>query len=144
MMNSIALLDHANKKIVVLRSVEFRTEPANFPDNLTTHCGKMTDVIVREEKIGRPIRFKRRRVAAILGQFVLVRVNQIGVGMGLQKLRNLEKRVRFQDVVMIEKRDPIALSQFEALILRRRNPFVLPNSRKSYALVACSQCRQHA
>ena len=62
--------------------------------------------------------------------------------MGLQKPQNLEKRVRFQHVVMIEKSDPFATSQSEPLIRRRRNPFMLPNSRKRDAPVACRQCRQ--
>ena len=62
--------------------------------------------------------------------------------MGLQKPHDFEKRVRFQYVVMIEKRDPFATSQSESLIRRRRNPFMLPNSRKSDAPVARGQCGQ--
>ena len=62
--------------------------------------------------------------------------------MSLQKADYLEKRVRFQHVVMIKKSDPFATSQSEALIRRPRNPFMLPNSRKRDAPVTCSQCRQ--
>ena len=57
-MNPITLLDHTKKEIVILRSVEFRTESANFLDNLASYGRKMADVIVRKQKIGRPIWFK--------------------------------------------------------------------------------------
>src|SRR6476660_466171 len=51
-MNSTGQLGHAKKQIVILCAIELRTEPASFLHKFATHCRQMTNVIVREKKIG--------------------------------------------------------------------------------------------
>ena len=76
----------------------------------------MTDVVVGEKKIGRPVRLKQRRLKTIFAQFVFVRVNQIDIGMRLQKLHNLEKSIRLENIIMIEKNDPLAAREGQSSV----------------------------
>ena len=46
MMNPIGLLGDTKKKVVILRAIEFRTESADFLDNVASHRRQMTNVIV--------------------------------------------------------------------------------------------------
>src|SRR6266487_5276060 len=89
----------------------------------------MANIIVRKEKIGRPIRLKQRSLEAAFAKLVFIRINQIGIRVGLQKFHNLEKRIGFDDVVMIEKRDPLPPGERESLIRCCRNSFMF--SRRS-------------
>src|SRR5436190_20328667 len=116
MMDPIGLLGDTKKKVVILRAIEFRTESADFLDNVASHRRQMTDVIVGEKEVGRPVWLKQRRPKAIFSQFVFVRINYFGFAMCLQKLGKLKKRVRFEQIVMIQKADPFAPSQCEPVV----------------------------
>ena len=51
----------------------------------------MTDVIVGEKKVGRPIRFEHRRFEPAVAKLVFVGVNQIGIGMTSAKPSQFER-----------------------------------------------------
>ena len=46
MMNPIGLLGNTKEKVVILRAVEFRSESADFLDNVASRRSQMADVIV--------------------------------------------------------------------------------------------------
>src|SRR4026208_116205 len=84
----------------------------------------MANVIVRKEKIGRPIWLEQGSLATVFAELVFIRINQISIRMGLQKFQNLEKRVRLNDVVMIEKSDPLPMGECQSLIRCCRDGFM--------------------
>ena len=62
--------------------------------------------------------------------------------MRLQKSHDLEKRVRLDQVIVIEKRDPFAASARQCSIRSRGNTFVFRRPIEDDTLVAGSQGRQ--
>src|SRR5207249_8986304 len=102
----------------------------------------MTYVIVREKKIGRPIRLKQRRFKTVFAELVFVGINQIGIGIRLQKLHDLEKCIRFEDIVVVKKSDPLPASQLESPIRRSRNPAMFSETSQDDAPVVCGKPRQ--
>src|SRR5205823_4638186 len=123
-MNSVRPLDHAEEKIVILRGVELRTERAGFLHNVPPHCGQMTQIIVGEKQVGRPIWLKQRRLETVLAEFVFIGINQISVGMRLKMFHEVEKRFRFENVVMVEEGDPLPAGERESVVRRFGNAFV--------------------
>src|SRR5215468_1472743 len=104
----------------------------------------MAHVIVGEKKIGRPIRLEHRRFETRLAELVLVAVNQIGIGMRLQNLHNLKERIWLQDIIVIEKSDPLPARERESAIRRSRNASVFSEARQDDPLVAPGKLRQNA
>src|SRR5882724_7674959 len=84
----------------------------------------MANVIVGKEKIGRPIRLKQRSLETVFAKLVFIGINQISVRMGLQKFPNLEKRIGLDDVVMIEKSDPLPVGECQSQVRCCRNAFM--------------------
>ena len=76
----------------------------------------MADVIAGQKIVGRPIRLKNGRIEASLGQFVFVRVNHIRVGMVLNPFYVLKKRIRLEEVIVIEESHPVTPCQRQAPI----------------------------
>src|SRR5215475_1556290 len=144
MMNSTGQLGHAKKQIVILCAIEFRTEPAGFLHQMATHRSQMTNIIVGEKKIGRPIRLKQRRFKAVFSELVFIAVNEIGIGIRLQKVHNLKKRIWLEEIIMIEKRDPLSASELECTIRGSRDPSVLSQVRQDDSPVAPRKVRQDA
>src|SRR6266567_994578 len=98
----------------------------------------MAQVIVGKKKIWRPIRLKQRRLESIIAELVFVRINKIGIGIHLQELDDVEERIRFEEVVVIEKSDPIPAGERKSLIRCRGNAFVFKACHNNTP-VACSQ-----
>ena len=113
--------DDPEIKIVVLGEIVFRAEPAQLLHERAPDRREVTNVIVGEKKIGRPIGFEKGRVEADLGQFVFVGINEIGVGMRLEEFRGPIKRVRLEQVVVVEEADPFAGGGLDAEIGSGRN-----------------------
>src|ERR1700757_156772 len=84
----------------------------------------MPNVIVRKEKIGRPIWLKQRSLETVFAELVFIGIYQISIRVSLQKFHNLEKRVGLNDVVMIEKSHPLPAGECQSLIRRCRNAFM--------------------
>src|ERR1700704_4447580 len=60
-MDAICLFDHAQKKIVILRTIKFGTKPTSLMREAAPEGGEVADIIVGEKKIRRPIRFEHGR-----------------------------------------------------------------------------------
>ena len=69
-------------------------------------------------------------------KLVFVGVDEIDIGMRLKQFRCLEKRIRLEQVVMIEQADPFALRFGKAAIGRHRNASVLLKANQTDARVA--------
>ena len=52
----------------------------------------------------------------MFSQFVFIGVNQIGVGMVLKPFHVLKKRIRFEEIIVIEEGYPITLRERETAI----------------------------
>src|SRR6266508_5800893 len=102
----------------------------------------MANVIVRKEKIGRPIRLKQRSFEAVFAKLVFIGINQIGIRLGLKKFHNLEKRIGFDDVIMIEKSDPLPAGERESLIRCCRNSFMFSRAFQDDTSITSGQQRQ--
>src|SRR6266513_1458064 len=104
----------------------------------------MAKVIVRKEKIGRPIWLKQWSLETVFAELVFIRINQVGIRMGLQKFHNLEKCIGFDDVIMIEKRDPLAAGKRESLIRCCRNSFMFSEALQTDTPISSCQERQRS
>ena len=104
----------------------------------------MTHVVVGEEKIRRPTGLKQRGFKAIFAEFVFVRIDQIGIGMRLQQLYNLEESVRLENIIMIEKNDPFTTRQRQPSVRCRRNSSMAPKRCGSDPPISHAQRRQSA
>ena len=62
--------------------------------------------------------------------------------MHLQEFRNVEKRIRLEDVVMIEKSDPLPAGECDCLVQRCRNSFMLSEAFQDDTPIASGQYRQ--
>src|SRR5262249_16059851 len=102
----------------------------------------MANVIAGKEKIGRPIRLKQRRLETVVAQLVFIGVNQIDVRMRLQEFHNLEKSVRLDDVIMIEKRDPLTAGECQSLISSSRDALMLSERFQDDTPIAGGKQRQ--
>ncbi len=136
MVNVRRVRDNAEKKIVILRAFKFRTESTEFLDKGASQRGEMADVVKGKKEIGGPVRLEERRVEAILGQFVFVRINQVGLGMLLKQFRGLKERIGFQQIIMIEKTDPFSSRLSESKVRSCANPLVVSKTNEFDALVA--------
>src|SRR6202521_4809145 len=106
--------DHSQQKVVVLRAVKLRAESTDLVHKLPPNDGEVAKIIEGEKKIRRPIRFEAGRVETFLGELVFVGINQTGVRMFLEPFHILKKRLGFEQIIVIEKADPIALGESEA------------------------------
>src|ERR1044072_2255491 len=102
----------------------------------------MANVIVRKEKIGRPIRFKQRSLETVFTKFIFIRIDQVSIRIVLRKFHNLKKRVGFDDVIMIEERNPLPASNRESLIRRCRDSFMFLEAFQNNTSIAGGQNRQ--
>ncbi len=76
----------------------------------------MADVVAGKKIIRRPIGFKDRRIEALLRELVFIGVNQVGVAMVLEPFDVLEKRIRLEHIIVIEKADPFSFREGETAI----------------------------
>src|SRR5436309_15834057 len=104
----------------------------------------MANVIVSKEKIGRPIWLEQGSLDAVFAELVFVGIIQIGIRMGLQKFHNLENRIGFDDVIMIEKSDPLPAGEPQSLIQCRRNAFMFSEAFQDDTLIVRGQQRQRS
>src|SRR5205085_3894416 len=104
------------KKVVVLGAVEFRTKPSDGINNLAPDDGEMANVVAGEKIIRRPIGFENRRLEALLCQLVFIGIDQIGVPMVLEPFDVFEKRIGFENVVVVEKTDPFPFRELNSVI----------------------------
>ena len=108
MMDAVRQLGDAEKKIVILRAIKLRTGIARLLHDLPAERGEVAEIIVGEQKVRRPIGLELGRGQTFLGDLVFVGKDEIGLRIALQVLHDLEERVRFEEIVVIEKADPIA------------------------------------
>src|SRR5262245_16314282 len=109
MMNSIRAFANTQKEIVVLSAVKLRSKCPNLPHKVPPQKDHVTQIIAGQKEIRRPVRFQYGRVKALIRDFVFVRVNQIEFGIFLEQPYILKKSIRLKEIIVIEKRDPLAI-----------------------------------
>ena len=96
---------NAQEQIVILRPIKLA---AKFDARqIAPHDHEMSQVIVRSKKFRRPIRFQEWRRQFPIDDFVFVGINHIRFAIVLQKFNRPKQRVRLQQIVVIEQRDPV-------------------------------------
>ncbi len=84
MHHSAGVLRGAQHHVVVLTSVELRTEPADFLQEVTFHDQQMTEIREGEQEIGCPIGLEVRiELTVLLVDLVVVTVENVRIGMNL-------------------------------------------------------------
>src|SRR5216117_850673 len=101
----------------------------------------MPQIIAGEEEVGRPIWLKQRGLKASITELVFVGINQVGLRMVLQKFCDVEKRIGFEHVIVIDKSDPLSARECDSMIWRSRDPTVFSEARQYNALVARGDAR---
>jgi hypothetical protein len=113
-MDAARPLRHAQRDVVVLRAVERGAEPSRVFDDAAAVHQQVAEEHRRIEVLGRPVRLEERLdVRAVEVQLVLVGVDDVGVGMPVEQLDDLEKRVGRDLVVVIQQRDELAVRRAE-------------------------------
>ena len=105
--DSIRLFDDAEEEIVVLGAIKLRAETADLPHEIAPDEREMADVVTGKKIVRRPIRFENRRIEALLRELVFIGVNQIGIATILQPLHVVKKRIRLEEVIVIEEPNPL-------------------------------------
>ena len=113
----------AKGKIIVLGAVELRPQAAGLPHKLRPVHSQVVRIHHRQECVGRPVRLEERIVThkAVLGQLVLVTVDEIVLRVLIQRPGHLEQRIWRENVVTVRERDEVALCSGDAVICRARN-----------------------
>jgi hypothetical protein len=106
--DSLRALDDAQEQVVILRAIILRPEAADLIDQRAADDNEVADVIVGEKEVGRPIRLQQGRVESVLGELVFIAVDEIRFGLRLQQLRGVKERIGFEQIVVIEQRDPLS------------------------------------
>src|SRR5215212_1305390 len=90
-----ALAD-AQRKVESFVAVEALPEAAKFLNQCATVDGKRSDVIHRQQEVGRPVRFEKGIPAATSGSIdrVLVDIEEVGFGSGSEGASDLEQGKR--------------------------------------------------
>lgn len=127
MWTTLRLLGGPQDQVVVLGAVEARPQAADALDQLTAINREVADVIVTGEGVRRPVGFEMRFQAQPLGVGgVLVGIEHVRFGVGVDGAGDLEQGERGQGVVVVQERHEVSGRQGE----RRRgiagNPLVLP------------------
>ncbi len=91
-------------------------ESPNLSHKIPAQKDHVTQIIAGQKEVWRPVRFQYWRVKACFREFVFVRVDQIESGIFLKQPYILEKGIGLKDVIMIEKRDPLTVSEIKAFV----------------------------
>ena len=73
--DSIRLLDDAEEEIVVLGAIKLRAETADLPLEIPPDEREMADIVTGEKIVRGPIRFKDRRIEALLRELIFIGIN---------------------------------------------------------------------
>ena len=107
-------LDDAHRQIPVLRALVADPEATDFAHELRAIDPEMAHIILNEEEVGIPIGLEVVVVAmTVLIDFVLVAVDQVGFGMGVEFEGDAGQGVRPDFIIVIEQRDELAVRQCE-------------------------------
>ena len=102
-------LPAAQEEIEILRTVEFRPQPADFFHQRAADDGQVVRVVVREGHFRAPVPLELRvETATGIVDFVLVCIQVARRRVAGDGLRDVQERVVGQHVVMIDQRDKIA------------------------------------
>ena len=114
--DSIRLFDDAKKEIVVLGAIKLRAKAADFPQQVAPNDGEMADVVTGEKIVRRPVWLENGRVKALFRELVFIGIDQVCVSMILEPLYVVIERIRFENVIVIEKAHPITCRNGETVI----------------------------
>ena len=106
---TIGRRDDPQQQIPVLRAVGVGIEAAKLTNQRRAHRDQMPHVVETAEQVVVELRFERRTAPdANLVDLVFIGVDQIGVGLSVQTLRDFEECRRITFVVVIEQQDEVA------------------------------------
>ena len=104
--------DATQSEIVILRALEPFAEPADLAQQRSAINAKVIEVVLRQEKLGVPVRFKERvGTDALRIEKIFVRIEDGGVPISCNLAGHLRERVFRQLIVLIQERAPIAAGE---------------------------------
>ena len=122
----LELLHAAQDEIVILRTFEPFAEAADLAHQLGPVKAEVIDEILSEKKFRVPIGLEiGAGTRAGLVNFVLVGIDQAGVGMPIEFERELGERVFRQEIILVEQRAPGAGRELQRGIGAGRDVAVL-------------------
>ena len=131
------------RQVPILAAFVADPEPAEFADERGAIDGQMRDVVLAREQVGEEVRLEVGGMAvAVPVDLVLVAVDEIGLGPGVEQGGDLVEGVRRQRVVMVEQGDPFAGGEGErgiggggdVPVLSRRKTTLIRRSARGVAL----------
>ena len=116
-MNASRPLCRAQGKIVVLRQIEFFSEPTDFIDERTPVRGQVADVHKRTEQFWAPFWFEKRRVTfSIRAQSVFVAVENFPLRKSVDGRGELVQSKWRQEIIVIDAGDEITRRESERVV----------------------------
>src|ERR1019366_4647027 len=105
-------LNHAHGQIPVLGTLVAYAKTADLTDLGGAVNTEMADKVLTKKQVGIPIRLEVGIVAAaFLAKFVLIAVDQVGIGKAIEFKGDAGQRMGTEFVVVIQKGDKLALRQ---------------------------------
>ena len=96
----------------------------------------MADVIARAQEVGRPVGLEEDVTEVTVHQLVLIAVEKVRVGMGLDGTRIVIEQVGLDHVVVVEEAQEVTARGLDALVGVLRDAAVLVELDNAHALVA--------
>ena len=105
----------AENKIIILGALEFTAESSCFLKHGTPYHKKVTDIVIGSQKIQIKIRFQMRLevFAEVCGNLIFIRIDRVKAAVFRQRGGNFIKRVRRQQIVMIQKPDKLSFRHLQ-------------------------------
>ena len=124
----LCILCTAENKVVILGSVIFRPETADFIEQFFFHHKQMADIVDARQKIRIKIRLEMRvkQFISIHVKLVLIGIEDIAVFILIQFFRALKERIRCQTVIMIRKNNEITFCHLKGGIRISGDTAVFP------------------
>ena len=109
MVDAVGALGDPQHELEVLDRVEGGVEATGGLGDRAAHDQQVADVHRAERVDGRPVRLQKGVGShAVQGQLVGVGVDDVELGVGGERLRDAQQRVRRQLVVVVEEADELA------------------------------------
>ena len=128
MADLLCILCTAENKVVILGSVIFRPETADFIEQFFFHHKQMADIVDARQQVRIEIRLEMRvkQFISIHVKLVLIGIEDIAVFILIQFFRALKERVRCQTVIMIRKNNEITFCHLKGGIRISGDTAVFP------------------
>ena len=125
-LRSARALNDAQRKVVVLRALKAFAKTTHLVQRRFSVAAQVADHVLRPHQLWVVVGFKvRPKPSALLIHLVFIAEHNVGIGLLLQAFHQLVKCQWVQQIVVIQKRYPLALGNRQCAVAAFRNMAIL-------------------